>query len=96
MRERAQMPSSNQRGRTPHEPLRQFRLAGKDKVWRPAQATIDGQEVVVQSEAVPHPLGVQYGYNNSPIGANLYNRAGLPAVAFAYFDGRQMFNEDDP
>ena len=81
---------------TPGEPLRQFRLAGKDKVWHEAEAVIDSDSVVVRSNAVPHPIGVQYAYNNSPIGANLYNRAGLPALPFAYFDGRQLFNEDDP
>ncbi|MBC8290611.1 MAG: hypothetical protein H8E37_09865, partial [Planctomycetes bacterium] len=81
---------------TPGEPLKHFRLAGKDKVWHDAQAVIDGNEIVVRSKAVPEPVGVQYACNNSPIGANLYNRAGLPAIPFAYFDGRQMFNEDDP
>ncbi|MEK6238256.1 MAG: hypothetical protein N2C14_26370, partial [Planctomycetales bacterium] len=81
---------------TPGEPLQHFRLAGKDKVWHDAQAVIEGDEVVVRSKAVPEPVGVQYAYNNSPIGANLYNRAGLPAVPFAYFEGRRMFNEDDP
>ena len=80
----------------PGERLKHFRVAGKDKVWHDAVAVIEGNEVVVRSKAVPEPVGVQYAYNNSPIGANLYNRAGLPALPFAYFDGRQMFNEDDP
>jgi len=81
---------------TPGEKLKHFRLAGKDKVWHPAEAVVDGDEVVVSSKAVPEPRGVQYAYCATPMGANLYNRAGLPAIAFAYFDGKQMFNEDDP
>ncbi|MFW6161549.1 MAG: sialate O-acetylesterase, partial [Planctomycetota bacterium] len=81
---------------TPGEKLKHFRLAGKDKVWHPAEAAIDGDEVVVTSQAVPEPRGVQYAYCGTPMGANLYNRAGLPAIPFAYFDGKQMFNEDDP
>jgi hypothetical protein len=81
---------------TPGESLRHFRLAGRDKSWHDAEAVIDGNEVVVHAQAVLEPVGVQYAYNNSPIGANLCNRAGLPAVPFAYFNGRQMFNEDDP
>ncbi|MFC1805688.1 sialate O-acetylesterase [Planctomycetota bacterium] len=81
---------------TPGEKLKHFRLAGKDKVWHPAEAVIDGDEVVVTSKAVPEPRGVQYAYCATPMGANLYNRAGLPAIPFTYFDGKQMFNEDDP
>jgi len=81
---------------TPGEKLKHFRLAGKDKVWHPAEAVIDGDEVVVTSKAVPEPRGVQYAYCATPMGANLYNRAGLPTIPFAYFDGKQMFNEDDP
>jgi len=77
-------------------PLKHFRLAGKDKVWHPAEAVIEGNQVVVTSKAVPKPMGVQYAYSATPIGANLYNRAGLPAAPFAYFNGKQMFNEDDP
>lgn len=80
---------------TPNQRLKHFRLAGKDKIWHDATAIIQGNEVVVRSAAVSNPVGVQYAYNNSPIGANLYNQAGLPAVPFAYFDGKQMFNEDD-
>ena len=81
---------------TPGAPLKHFRLAGSDKVWHPAVAIIDGNDVVVTSRAVSEPRGVQYAYSGTPLGANLYNRAGLPAVPFAYFNGRQMFNEDDP
>ena len=81
---------------TKGEKLKHFRLAGKDKVWHAADAVIDGNEVVVTSKAVPKPVGVQYAYSATPMGANLYNRAGLPAIAFAYFDGKQMFKEDDP
>jgi hypothetical protein len=81
---------------TPGEALKHFRLAGKDKGWHAAEAVIDGDEVVVTSKAVPEPHGVQYAYSATPMGANLYNRAGLPAVPFAYFDGKQLFNEDDP
>ena len=81
---------------TPGQALKLFRLAGKDKVWHPAEATIDGDEVVVTSRHVPDPQGVQYAYSASPVGANLYNRAGLPALPFAYFQGKQMFNENDP
>jgi len=79
------------------EKLRHFRLAGKDRVWHAAEAVIDGDdEVVVTSKAVAEPVGVQYAYSASPIGANLYNRAGLPATPFAYFQGKQLFVEDDP
>jgi len=81
---------------TPGEPLKHFRLAGKDRVWHAAEAVIDGDEAVVTSKAVPEPVGVQYAYSAAPMGANLYNRAGLPAAPFAYFDGKQLFNEDLP
>lgn len=76
---------------TPGAPLKQFRLAGKDKVWHEAEAVIEGGEVVVSSKDVPEPLGVRYAYCASPIGANLYNKAGLPAIPFAYYDGKQYF-----
>ena len=81
---------------TSGEALKHFCLAGKDRIWHAAEAVIDGDEVVVTSKAVPEPVGVQYAYSASPIGANLYNRAGLPATPFACFDGKPLFKEDDP
>ena len=81
---------------TPGQALTHFRLCARDRVWHTADAHIEGNEVVVMSQAVPNPIGVQYAYSASPIGANLYNRAGLPATPFAYVHGKQFFKEDDP
>jgi len=82
---------------TSGEKLKHFRLAGKDRVWHAAEAEIVGDdEVVVTCNAVPEPVGVQYAYSGTPMGANLYNKAGLPATSFACFDGKPLFNEDLP
>ena len=62
-------------------PLEGFTVAGADKVFHPAQAEIQGQTVVVHSDAVPQPVAVRYGWANVPEG-NLFNRAGLPASPF--------------
>lgn len=82
---------------TPGESLTHFRLCGKDRKWYSAKAKIIGKnEVLVTSKNVPEPVGVQYAYSATPIGANLYNKAGLAALPFAYFEGKQLFNEDLP
>jgi sialate O-acetylesterase len=62
-------------------PLQGFTVAGEDKVFRPAQAEIHGQTIVVHSAAVYRPVAVRYGWVSVPEG-NLYNRAGLPASPF--------------
>ncbi len=59
-----------------------FQVVGKDGVFQPARATIEGDSVVVASDAVKEPVGVRYGYENVT-DANLQNRANLPAAAFA-------------
>lgn len=80
---------------TPGEALRHFRLCGADGQWHPAQAVIAGDTVVVSSEQVPAPRGVQYAYSAVPEGSNLYNQAGLPATPFAAVYGELIFEEDD-
>ncbi len=62
--------------------LQRFAIAGADKQWQWADAVIEGDAVVVSSEKVPAPVAVRYAYSSNPEGANLYNRAGLPASPF--------------
>lgn len=62
--------------------LRRFAIAGADRQWFWADATIDGNTVLVSSPEVRAPVAVRYAYSNNPEGANLYNRAGLPAAPF--------------
>lgn len=62
--------------------LQRFAIAGADKQWQWADAVIDGDTVVVTSDKVPSPVAVRYAYSSNTEGANLYNRAGLPASPF--------------
>jgi sialate O-acetylesterase len=62
-------------------PLKGFTIAGEDKQFVPAEATIKGNTVEVTSEAVARPVAVRYGWSNVP-DVNLYNQAGLPASPF--------------
>lgn len=62
--------------------LNRFAIAGADKKWHWATATIQGKSVVVKSDKVPKPVAVRYGYESNPVGANLYNKEGLPASPF--------------
>ena len=64
------------------EIVRGFQLAGADKVFHPAVATISGDKIVVQSDAVPVPAAVRYGWSDNPVDADLINVAGLPASPF--------------
>ncbi|MCC3160552.1 sialate O-acetylesterase [Hymenobacter sp. 15J16-1T3B] len=61
--------------------LREFTVAGPDSLFRPAQARIEGKEVVVWSEEVPQPVAVRFAWKPTPF-PNFYNGAGLPASPF--------------
>ena len=58
-----------------------FEIAGADKKFYKATATIIGRDVVVTSSDVAKPIAVRYDWANNPDG-NLYNTAGLPASPF--------------
>jgi sialate O-acetylesterase len=62
-------------------PLKGFVIAGDDEAWKPAQARIEGNTVVVLSPEVPSPKHVRYAWAGFT-DANLYNGAGLPASPF--------------
>jgi hypothetical protein len=58
-----------------------FQVAGRDGVFRDAQAVVAGATVVVSSPEVRQPKYVRYAWKNFAL-ANLYNGAGLPAEPF--------------
>ena len=62
-------------------PLTEFTIAGADQQFVPAQAKIEGNEVVVWSDAVRDPVAVRFAWRNIP-NPNLFNKAGLPASPF--------------
>jgi sialate O-acetylesterase len=49
-------------------------------VW--AKARIRGNRVIVKSREIKKPVAVRYAWADNPVGANLYNREGLPAMPF--------------
>jgi sialate O-acetylesterase len=61
--------------------LEGFAVAGADRQWRPAQARIEGDTVVISSPEVAAPVAARYAWENFPR-CNLYNGAGLPASPF--------------
>ncbi len=74
-------------GRKPTEEVKdgklaRFAIAGEDKNWVWADAVIDGNTVVVSSPNVAKPVAVRYAYSMNPVGANFYNKEGLPASPF--------------
>lgn len=60
-----------------------FEVAGKDKVFYPAEAKIgkDGKTVIAQSPEVSDPVYVRYGINGYCT-ASLFNNSGIPASPF--------------
>jgi sialate O-acetylesterase len=58
-----------------------FSIAGADKKFYWATATIEGNEIVVSSVEVKKPVAVRYAWADNPE-CNLINAEGLPAVPF--------------
>ncbi len=63
------------------ELLRYFAIAGADKKFVWANATIEGNTVIVWSNDIKQPKYVRYNWADNPDG-NLYNKEGLPASVF--------------
>jgi sialate O-acetylesterase len=64
------------------EKLEGFELAGEDHHFVAAEATLEGESVVVRSAAVSHPRYVRYAFA-AVAPPSLYNAAGLPASTFS-------------
>ncbi len=76
------------------KPLSGFEIAGKDKIFYSADASIDphysaGWEnrsiLILSSKHVPNPLYIRYGWKNY-IEGTLYNVEGLPASSFRSYN----------
>lgn len=68
-----------------------FTIAGEDRKFHNANATIVGDRVVVSSPDVPKPAAVRYGWSNCPV-VNLFNEEGLPASPFRTDDFPMLTN----
>lgn len=66
---------------SPAGELEGFAVCGPDRKWAWATAKIEGETVIVGSDAVPEPVSVRYAWAQNPV-CNLYNGAGLPASPF--------------
>ena len=64
------------------KPLKRFEVAGDDRKFHWAEATIEGNEVIVSCENVKSPVAVRYAWSENPEGCNLTNETGLPASPF--------------
>lgn len=72
---------------TQGQPLRGFAIAGADSKFHWANATVDGNTVIVSSPDVPAPVAVRYAWVDNPE-CNLVNSADLPASPFRTDDWR--------
>ena len=58
-----------------------FAIAGADRQFYWADATVEGESVVVNNPNVKYPVAVRYGWAQNPP-STLYNAVGLPTVPF--------------
>lgn len=63
------------------EKLTGFAIAGEDKKFVWADATIEGDCVVLSAKDVAAPVAVRYAWADNPV-CSLYNKEGLPACPF--------------
>ena len=61
---------------------RHFQAAGMGGQFHPADATIEGSEIVVSCPQVLEPVAVRSAWSNDPAHCNLYNSEELPATPF--------------
>ena len=63
------------------KPLDWFEIAGEDGKFVKAQAVIDGNTILVSSDAIVKPTGARFAWHQEAV-PNLINKEGLPAGPF--------------
>lgn len=59
-----------------------FAVAGADKEFHWAKASIHDNRVIVEAHEVKQPVAVRYAWENNPEDVNLYNNENLPTMPF--------------
>lgn len=62
--------------------LQHFAIADSSKKFVWAMASIKKNKVTVWQKGITNPVAVRYAWADTPAGANLYNKEGLPASCF--------------
>ena len=62
-------------------PIKGVEIAGKDRVFHPADVLVMGENLIVSSPMVPAPVAVRYAWADNP-DCNLIDNSGLPAYPF--------------
>lgn len=75
------------------EELKEFEIAGSDKVFYPATAKIDKKTILVSSPKVKDPVAVRFAWKAVPE-PNLFNAENLPASPFRTDDWESKTNEN--
>ncbi len=70
--------------------LQGFEIADNDHVFYNANATIEGDHIIVSSDKVANPASVHFAWADYAGSANLYNKEGFPAVPFRTDDWKEM------
>lgn len=73
--------SNSDNGLMSKGPLTEFFVAGDDQVFKPAEAKIEKNNIVVWSKDVAKPVAVRFGFRNGAT-LNLYNKEGVPVNLF--------------
>jgi sialate O-acetylesterase len=59
-----------------------FEVAGEDRKFKFAKATIEGDKVIVYHDQIAKPVAVRFGWADDATDNNLFNTEGFPAVPF--------------
>ena len=61
--------------------LTDFYIAGENKIFVPAIATIKNNSILVSNKNIKHPVAVRFGFTSAAM-PNLFNKEGLPVNIF--------------
>jgi sialate O-acetylesterase len=70
-----------------------FYISGKDEVFKPASAKIEGNTIIVWQNDIQHPVAVRFDFTNSSI-PNLFSKEGLPVNLFRTDDWDDVNTSD--